>query len=283
MSLELEPTPPVQGDIAYHYPFDWGALQVTEGAHEAYGLVPFILRSHREERPVEVEELHHAEGIPGVVVNLVAPEESPEFGMLRATSTNYKVYSDSVQLDVGFSGTSEEFEDEGMKLLLLHEMIARDLPDGTEFSINIDPDSPDYSNIQKLMAHTLPVSVEAAAKKAGIVAMEKTYSQEQLQRIRNIAGTSLVFSGVALSLYPSVFEGPAEAAGVVGGLVIAGRGIQLIARQLKNYHQERPDRTFAYIQHADKLARSMYTDVHDTFCSDTFDNDLFNRLGGYNS
>jgi hypothetical protein len=271
-------------EMAHHMAFDWGALQISEGASEAYDLAP--LTPDVKDGPLDRELPHdEATGI-GVNVIVLGPDEGmPLPGTVQTeipiAGTLGFAGKDTVYIVNNFGLEKQKAAD--MQLDLLKTMLAEDIAESTyDDELPLGPGGiplPEVflNEMPQIYAHMLADVVQASA--AGSV-NELLYRKEadQFRKSHARLGRAGILGAGGMVFIESAVQGRVSLTGyVIGGLYLAWSH-RKAGQALKGFLRAQPEYQLHNEARARELSARVSTSIHRVYCRRHFENTIQNRL-----
>jgi len=255
--VEREDSPEKSSKIAYHIPLRDGVFQVTQEAHETYGLVPLTPNATN-----------------GVVQNLPKKTDQPFVHVILASPGELED-SDRDTLDAGEAGSFINtiiIDNQIVFTIALSPHLADEM-EIPEDLINNEQESDALieDQIGQFYAHTLTGLVEKITSKNSVFQFlsEVENKFQKKVRTRQVLGAS-GFAAVAINgLYNGQNNTPTLLAVAFANYLLQ---TTLLQSTLRKHSREQLDGTTQMIANlkARTLASSIASDIHESYCSSHF-------------
>lgn len=275
-------------DIEYAIPFDWGSLQVTSQAHEAYGmelLVPSI-------KPEQLSK-HDSPTLKGPLhFMLVAPDESqleidPSYIALQPlpnTVQSKKSMSVVLNLNEDKQGLVEDMRgvvadairhkisQEGLEL----DEIANDeiLKRSIDFDTNMSLDEAITYNAPQELARRLALVAGVSALAIGHTQLNEAHNKSLLRNL-SVRGLGVVVSNAVL-LSPIVVSESSPSLGTASAAIAVNTAVHLNMgySALRNWLRNAGDRDKQIADTTSKIQIMVSDDIFSVYSRDHFDQQL---------
>ncbi len=268
--------------VEYTVPYSWGTLQVTEAAHQAYGLNPLVATTNSRSKTTTLP----SDSAPHVDVLLIAPEEGEDHIPPGAFALRPTLHKEGVSLIVGFGNDRASLGEEFKRGLLGQlQMIANtDDEDILERVTNEDGVSALEAlehEVPQALAHGLAIGVKEGLENP-LVSWERMQSNKKfLGFVARMGG--LAVGGSTVILTSPNFVAP-ELPMTYGRLVIptafAVSSLALNYRTIRRWLQTSDYREIAVQESAELKAMEVSTSLHQTYCRQHFDEQFEARVNG---
>ena len=266
-------------EIAHHIVYEWGTLQVSEDAYQAYELVPLV-------PDVEAGPFHgkspHKDNEPAVNVLLLGPNEPladlPVIpNLLTAVTSKSFIDKDGVGILLNFGSTKDDAvanQVEATRRILQ----GVEIEDFTDLEQLTDPDG---VPLRELLANKLPqayahVLADSVREYAASVASEIYRKQDTSFWLKQFSRLGALGMMGAFGMFSFATAATGRVSGLSVGL--AGgymAGVQLLQHiQLKKYMETEPQSRVIHQFRARQLGQLAGDDIHVTYCSRHFEESL---------
>jgi hypothetical protein len=267
--------------VEYTVPHPWGTLQVTEAAHQAYGLNPLVTTTNGR-----LESFSPSDATPRVDVLLTAPQEHKDHIPTGLVATKPILHKEGVRLIVSLGNDKTSLGEEFKHGLLSHLQMIANIDDE-----NILEHITDYNGVSALEAiqHEVPQAIAhglATCVKESLV--DPLASWEQMQSNKKFLGFvarmgSFAVSGSALILTAPDLVTP-ELPMTYGRLVAPAAftigTLALNYRSIRRWLQASDYRTIVMNEKVDLKAMEVSESIHETYCREYFDEQFEQRVNG---
>jgi hypothetical protein len=278
-STELN-MPELELPMSYGMNCGWGTIQVTEGAHEAYGLTPLVPtvtdRSDLRATNDTTKSL--------VKVVLAAPHELPEPPQEGSIWTSHVQSKSDIGILVGLgmdlprakelkkASLFEQFQPLLGEDLTIDEVLGRMVtPDNVPIIDTIE------AQTKSLIAHQLSNSVSDETSIA-LAARERHYDNMSIKQRLQILGGVGITSTFAPLFVVTALEVPLQPASLAFPAATALTTAVLSSRSLGRWLRQQPTREAAFSNHADYAGQLVGDNFHDAYCTNHFDNQFTQML-----
>lgn len=256
--------------IKFHVPFDWGNLRVTHEAAADYLLTPFCENVQEGDAPAVRRKPPFANTtvtIAGVNEITAATEidaakfimDSDQFALVASVKADFK--NSTMKINTGFLKT--------VRLAL------RDIEMDEDSWLNDKGVPIDEQRLSQIMAHMLAYRVGERSG-GGYSTLEQANNTRRHKS--HTIQSPILFSGIiAFQAIPNILSAPTAASytALALGSVAAIAGNSMLLQLEEKYFRQRmstlPERSMLY-------SCIVAEDIHDTFCSKTFDRQMEERF-----
>lgn len=271
----LEAVPQLLAPMAYHKTFNWGSLQVTEQAHDAYEMMPLAVV---EAGGVGLPRTPFAQGEPRVDIVLAGPEEHTEEPVSGRLWGDVGIHNRGTAMVFGYSEDKATQREAAIKQVIAqvrHTLnIGESATDAEILSIVTvgDEEIPftdaiDHIVVQGHIHHFAEVT-RHLVEEAQFKWWGSTANRTHLVHLRNlavlntvgvgpaiVAGAEITKSATGMLLFPSLWT------------AVSGT---LIMRSVIAHIKSAPKRNAVYRQMAEVRAATVSGDIHDMYCASHF-------------